>query len=91
MGSLRGDGRGAVQGWLNRASDRSALLNEAERLVAAHVLREKEDLFFLRFSELHDVVRTDHVDDELIGRRKDASAVGRFTSSKTAKPSRRTP
>jgi phosphoenolpyruvate synthase/pyruvate phosphate dikinase len=51
---------------------KQALLNEAERLVAAHVLREREDLFFLRFSELHDVVRTDHVDDELIGQRKDA-------------------
>jgi pyruvate,water dikinase len=51
---------------------KQALLNEAERLVAAHVLREKEDLFFLRFSELHDVVRTDHVDDGLIGLRKDA-------------------
>jgi pyruvate,water dikinase len=51
---------------------KQALLNEAERLVAAHVLREKEDIFFLRFSELHDVVRTDHVDDELIAQRKDA-------------------
>ncbi|MDT7553156.1 MAG: rifampicin phosphotransferase, partial [Pseudonocardiales bacterium] len=51
---------------------KQALLNEAERLVAAHVLREREDLFFLRFSELHDVVRTDHVDNELIAQRKDA-------------------
>ncbi len=29
-----------------------ALLNEAERLVQAHVLRAKEDIFYLTFSEL---------------------------------------
>jgi rifampicin phosphotransferase len=51
---------------------KQALLEEAERLAAAHVLREKEDIFYLRFSELHDVVRTHHADDQLIGRRKDA-------------------
>ncbi|GAA1762818.1 rifamycin-inactivating phosphotransferase [Luedemannella helvata] len=49
-----------------------ALLAEAERLVAAGVLREREDIFYLTFAELHDVVRTKRVDDELIGRRKDA-------------------
>jgi pyruvate,water dikinase len=49
-----------------------ALLKEAERLVQAHVLREKEDIFYLRFQELHDVVRTNHVDDQLISQRKDA-------------------
>ena len=48
------------------------VLDEAERLVQAHVLREKEDIFYLRLQELHDVVRTNHVDDQLIGRRKDA-------------------
>ena len=36
------------------------------------MLREKEDIFYLTFGELHDVVRTDEVDDELIRRRKDA-------------------
>ena len=50
---------------------KQALLDEAERLVQADVLREKEDIFFLRFQELHDVVRTHQVDDELIRRRKD--------------------
>jgi rifampicin phosphotransferase len=50
---------------------KQALLEEAERLVRAHVLREKEDIFFLTFQELHDVVRTNRVDDQLIGRRKD--------------------
>src|SRR5438045_3630659 len=49
-----------------------ARLEEAERLVQAHVLREKEDIFYLTFAELHDVVRTNHVDEALIGRRKDA-------------------
>ncbi len=49
-----------------------ALLAEAERLVRAHVLREREDIFYLTFAELHDVVRTNHVDDQLIGRRKEA-------------------
>src|SRR3954463_3952740 len=51
---------------------KQALLEEAERLVQAHVLSEKEDIFYLRFSELHDVARTNHVDDQLICRRKDA-------------------
>jgi pyruvate,water dikinase len=51
---------------------KQALLEEAERLVRAHVLRAKDDIFFLTFQELHDVVRTDHVDDHLIARRRDA-------------------
>ena len=51
---------------------KQALLDEAERLVQADVLREKEDIFFLTFQQLHDVVRTNRVDDELIRRRKDA-------------------
>ena len=50
---------------------KQALLEEAERLVRAHVLGEKEDIFYLRFEELHDVVRTNHVDEELIAQRKD--------------------
>ena len=45
---------------------KQALLEEAERLVQADVLREKEDIFYLTFQELHDVVRTNHVDDQLI-------------------------
>jgi pyruvate,water dikinase len=51
---------------------KQALLEEAGRLVQAHVLREKEDIFYLRFQELHDAVRTNHVDDQLISQRKDA-------------------
>ncbi len=50
---------------------KQALLEEAERLVQAHVLHEKEDIFYLTLQELHDVVRTNQVDDQLIRRRKD--------------------
>jgi pyruvate,water dikinase len=51
---------------------KQALLAEAERLVQAHVLREPEDIFYLTFQELHDIVRTHQVDDRLIQERKDA-------------------
>lgn len=51
---------------------KQALLEEAERHVQAHVLREKEDIFYLTFQELHDVVRTNQVNDQLIRQRKDA-------------------
>ena len=49
-----------------------ALLKDAERLVRADVLAEREDIFYLTFAELHDVERTNHVDDQLIQARKDA-------------------
>src|SRR6202022_4468319 len=49
-----------------------ALLEEAERLVQAQVLREAEDIFYLTFPELHDVVRTNQMDHQLISQRKDA-------------------
>src|SRR5262249_8376735 len=51
---------------------KQALLEEAERLVHARVLREQEDIFYLTFEELHDLTRTNRVDDQLIRRRKDA-------------------
>jgi pyruvate,water dikinase len=51
---------------------KQALLGEAERLVQANVLRDREDIFYLRFGELHDVVRTNRVDDQVIAQRKDA-------------------
>nr|BFE76027.1 hypothetical protein GCM10020092_093280 [Actinoplanes digitatis] len=49
-----------------------ALLAEAERLVRAGVLAAKEDIFYLTFQELHDVVRTNRSDDRLIRERKEA-------------------
>ena len=51
---------------------KQALLEEAGRLVQARVLREQEDIFYLTFQELHDVVRTSRVDDQLISQRKEA-------------------
>ena len=51
---------------------KQALLHDAERLVRDGVLCDREDIFYLRFSELHDVVRTNHVDDMLIRERKEA-------------------
>jgi pyruvate,water dikinase len=53
---------------------KQALLEEAERLVQTHVLREKEDIFYLTFQELHDVIRTNQVDDPLIRERQAAFA-----------------
>ncbi|MFG3367240.1 rifamycin-inactivating phosphotransferase [Streptomyces sp. NPDC048156] len=51
---------------------KQALLEEAERLVQAGVLAEKEDIFFLTFQEFHDAVRSYQVDDELIRQREAA-------------------
>ncbi|GAA3773428.1 phosphoenolpyruvate synthase [Streptomyces coacervatus] len=51
---------------------KQALLEEAERLVQADVLPWKEDIFYLTFQELHEVVRSHHVDGRLIQQRKDA-------------------
>jgi pyruvate,water dikinase len=49
---------------------KQALLEEAGRLVQADVLREEEDVFYLTFQELQDVVRTNQLDDLLIHERK---------------------
>jgi len=51
---------------------KQALLEEAERLVSARVLREKEDIFYLTFQELQAVVLTHQVDGQLINQRKEA-------------------
>jgi pyruvate,water dikinase len=53
---------------------KQALLADADRLVRAGVLRDREDIFFLRLPEIRDLVRTNQVDDELIGQRKSAFA-----------------
>jgi len=50
---------------------KQALLKEAERLVQANVIREKEDVYHLAFEELHEVVCTKKLDYQLIGKRKD--------------------
>ena len=51
---------------------KQALLEEAERLVRANVLRKREDIFYLTFQELQDAVRANQVDDHLIDQRVDA-------------------
>jgi pyruvate,water dikinase len=51
---------------------KQVLLEEAARLVQARVLREQEDVFYLTFQELHEVVRTSQVADRLISERKEA-------------------
>ncbi len=50
---------------------KQALLKEAERLMEARMILEKEDVFYLRFEELREVVRTGALNDSLIGRRKE--------------------
>ncbi|MFJ3520314.1 rifamycin-inactivating phosphotransferase [Streptomyces sp. NPDC090131] len=52
---------------------KQALLEEAERLVEAGLVPEREDVFHLTFQELHDVVRSHRkVGQELLQERKDA-------------------
>ncbi|MEV0148867.1 MULTISPECIES: rifamycin-inactivating phosphotransferase [unclassified Nonomuraea] len=51
---------------------KQALLREAERLVRSGTLREKDDIYFLRFQELHEVVRTGDADARLIAERREA-------------------
>jgi phosphoenolpyruvate synthase/pyruvate phosphate dikinase len=50
---------------------KQALLKEAEQLVQANVLHEKEDIYYLTFEELREVVRTNKLDDQIISKRKD--------------------
>lgn len=50
---------------------KQALLAEADRLARDGVLRTVEDIFFLTFHELHDVVRTGQADHDLITRRRE--------------------
>ncbi|QYK62236.1 phosphoenolpyruvate synthase [Paenibacillus sp. S25] len=49
---------------------KQALLKEAEQLVQAGVIHEKEDIYDLTFEELHEVVRTNKVDYQIIRKRK---------------------
>ncbi|MFD6108996.1 rifamycin-inactivating phosphotransferase [Streptomyces yangpuensis] len=52
---------------------KQALMGEAERLVRAGVLSEREDVFHLTFQELHEVVRSNGtVDPQLVQQREEA-------------------
>ncbi|MFI8711180.1 phosphoenolpyruvate synthase [Brevibacillus brevis] len=50
---------------------KQALLKEAEQLLQTKVIHEKDDIYYLTFEELHEVVRTDKLDDQIINKRKD--------------------
>ena len=50
---------------------KQALMTEAERLVQAGVIHEKEDIYYLSFEELHELVRTHELDYRIISKRKD--------------------
>ncbi|HKP54349.1 MAG TPA: phosphoenolpyruvate synthase [Chloroflexia bacterium] len=50
---------------------KQALLKEAEQLVQANVIHAKEDIYYLTFEELHEVVRTSKLDYQIISKRKD--------------------
>lgn len=50
---------------------KQALMKEAEQLVQKSVIHEKEDIFYLTLEELHEVVKTNKLDYEIINKRKD--------------------
>ena len=50
---------------------KQALLKEAKQLVIANVIHEKEDIYYLSFEELREVVRTHKLDYEIISKRKE--------------------
>ncbi|MBC2020844.1 phosphoenolpyruvate synthase [Listeria booriae] len=49
---------------------KQALLKEAAQLVQAGIIKEPEDIFYLNFEELHEVVRTKQLDYTFITTRK---------------------
>ena len=50
---------------------KQAFLKEAERLVQANVLHEKEDIYYLAIEELQEAIRTNKLDYQVIDKRKD--------------------
>jgi pyruvate,water dikinase len=50
---------------------KQALLKEAERLLQSGVINETEDIFYLTFEELREVVRTNTLDHAIINKRKE--------------------
>ncbi|MES2625383.1 MAG: rifamycin-inactivating phosphotransferase [Pseudomonadota bacterium] len=62
---------------------KQALLAEAARLLQANVIRESDDIFYLTFQELRDVVLTHEIDNQLVRERKND-----FVSWQALKPPR---
>jgi rifampicin phosphotransferase len=50
---------------------KKALLKEAEQLVQANIIHKKEDIYYLSFEELREVVRTNKLDYQIISKRKE--------------------
>jgi phosphoenolpyruvate synthase/pyruvate phosphate dikinase len=50
---------------------KQAVLQEAERLVQAGVIQEKEDIYYLTFEELHEAVETNRLNYQIISKRKE--------------------
>jgi pyruvate,water dikinase len=50
---------------------KQALLHQAEQLVQAGLIHEKEDIYYLYFDELREVVHTGKLDYQIIGKRKE--------------------
>ncbi|GAA0559068.1 phosphoenolpyruvate synthase [Chitinophaga japonensis] len=51
---------------------KQALLKEAAQLVQAGVMQDKEDIYYLNFEELREVLRSGKLDEQVIRQRKDA-------------------
>ncbi len=51
---------------------KQSLLKEADQLLKANVIHEKEDIFYLTFDELREVIGTKELDYEIINSRKEA-------------------
>jgi len=54
---------------------KQALLKEADNLVQKGIVREKEDIYYLTFLELREVVKTNRLDYSIITNRKEEHAV----------------
>jgi pyruvate,water dikinase len=50
---------------------KQAMLKEAEQLVQANVIHQKEDIYYLTFEELHEVIHTHQLDYQIIHQRKE--------------------
>jgi pyruvate,water dikinase len=50
---------------------KQALLKEAEKLAGAGIVHEKEDIYYLSFEELHEAVRANRLDYQIISKRKE--------------------
>ncbi len=49
---------------------KQALLKEAEQLVQANIIHDKEDIYYLSFEELREVIRTQQLNYQIINERK---------------------